>query len=506
MDILRHATTAGAIALALVAVMQIRHGGAARRWGAAAFSAFALVCIASMFDPSGLSGWAGKAQVCLLLAFPYCLMRFAASLHAVPARFVRPATLATVAILVATIGLPPVIAEGELREGWPALYGVVTVVFWSTLSLMTIGGLWREGSRQPTLARRRVRLMSAGTLGMTAFIVLAVLGLADGTALSGALILLIVSLAAFALGFAPPALARVLWRQREQQSLGQATETLVGATTVAEVTDTLLPHVAGIVGGSGAALRDENGDEVASVGTLGDAADSRAVVIPLSPPFGSLVVSTSPLTPFFGRDEIALLRSLAAIADISLARCALTERELATQGALRDAMNEAERANAAKSDFLSRMSHELRTPLNVVLGFGQLLEMRESMDATDAASVQQILKAGHHLLSLINEILDLSRIESGRMTISPEPVDVAELTAEALELIDPLARERDVKLVAELGCCDVHVTADRQRLKQVLLNLLANAVKYNRHGGDVRVWGWRTDDCRLRLRSRSPSP
>jgi signal transduction histidine kinase/CheY-like chemotaxis protein len=218
------------------------------------------------------------------------------------------------------------------------------------------------------------------------------------------------------------------------------------------------------------------------------------------------MVATSSLTPFFGREELGLLRSLGAIADLSFTRCALTQRDEQTQAALREAMEQAERANMAKSDFLSRMSHELRTPLNVVLGFGQILEMRGELGTKDAAAVEQILKAGRHLLELINEVLDLSRIESGRMTISSEPVELADLAGEALDLIGPLALERSVQVNAELGCCHRHVTADRQRLKQVLLNLLSNAIKYNHDGGAVTVSCAEGAPGRLRLNVTDTGP
>jgi PAS domain S-box-containing protein len=148
---------------------------------------------------------------------------------------------------------------------------------------------------------------------------------------------------------------------------------------------------------------------------------------------------------------------------------------------------EAERANKAKNAFLSRMSHELRTPLNAVIGFGQLLQLDE-MSPGQSEAVEQILKAGRHLLDLINEVLDISLIESGAMSLSLEPVRVAEVLAEALSLIGPLADEMQVHLTAcPATRADVHVLADQQRLKQVLINLLSNAVKYNRHGGKVSV-------------------
>lgn len=164
----------------------------------------------------------------------------------------------------------------------------------------------------------------------------------------------------------------------------------------------------------------------------------------------------------------------------------MTERAR-IEKALREAKEEADRANRAKSEFLSRMSHELRTPLNAILGFGQLLE-KQSPTETHRTRVRHIIVAGRHLLDLINEILDISRIEAGRLQLSLEPVCVADAIREAVELMRPLATERETKLSAPARPDeDIYVMADRQRFKQVLLNLLTNAVKYTPNEGEVTI-------------------
>ncbi len=155
--------------------------------------------------------------------------------------------------------------------------------------------------------------------------------------------------------------------------------------------------------------------------------------------------------------------------------------------ALREAKEAADRANRAKSEFLSRMSHELRTPLNAILGFGQLLE-RRNPKPSQRPHLHHILTAGRHLLELINEVLDISRIESERMHLSLEPVNVSVALEEAVDLIQPLAAERSISLFTpSANETNFFVLADHQRLKQVLLNLLTNGVKYTLAGGAVMI-------------------
>ena len=154
---------------------------------------------------------------------------------------------------------------------------------------------------------------------------------------------------------------------------------------------------------------------------------------------------------------------------------------------LQQAKDAAEAASRAKSDFLSGMSHELRTPLNAILGFAQLLSLTLQADE-ERQRVRQIETAGWHLLDLINDVLDLSRIESGTMSTSAEPVELRELIGGAMTMLQPLAAERGVTLAAPTGVeHGAWVKADRKRLRQVLANLLSNAVKYNRRGGSVRI-------------------
>ena len=164
-----------------------------------------------------------------------------------------------------------------------------------------------------------------------------------------------------------------------------------------------------------------------------------------------------------------------------------------------EARENAETANRTKNEFLSRMSHELRTPLNAILGFSQILEDQE-LTALQQESVKYIIKGGRHLLNLINDILDISRIEAGRFDLSIESIALAEIISEACALVRPLATKHNIHLQQKLLlAANCHVTADRRQLKQVLINLLSNAIKYNQPEGQVVVYGELANDERIRI-------
>jgi signal transduction histidine kinase/ActR/RegA family two-component response regulator len=213
---------------------------------------------------------------------------------------------------------------------------------------------------------------------------------------------------------------------------------------------------------------------------------------------GKKTVVSYNATTFYDRDR-KLQGVFAAARDV-------TERkrfELALQETnveLESAKSAAEKANLAKSDFLSSMSHELRSPLNAILGFAQLLESTSPLPtASQMENIAQILQAGWHLLKLINEVLDLAVVESGKLSISPEPVSLAEVISECQAMMEPQAQQRGISMTFPQLDIRYYVNADRTRVKQVLINLLSNAIKYNRDQGTVEVKCAVTSPERIRI-------
>jgi PAS domain S-box-containing protein len=196
-------------------------------------------------------------------------------------------------------------------------------------------------------------------------------------------------------------------------------------------------------------------------------------------PLGVLIAFTR-MHRTFTQDDVNFLQSMANVLTIAIDRKRAEDR-------IRSAQAQAEAANRAKSEFLSRMSHELRTPLNAIIGFTQVLEI-DSPTASQSESLSHISKAGQHLLSLINEVLDIARIETGRLSLNVQVLELWPFMREALESIRGIAEKEQITVTVHESCqTQLNVMADPQRLRQVLLNLLTNAVKYNRPQGSVTV-------------------
>ena len=191
-------------------------------------------------------------------------------------------------------------------------------------------------------------------------------------------------------------------------------------------------------------------------------------------------------TTFYDRDRT--LQGVLAVARDVTERKRNEQALQETNIELESAKSAAEEANLAKSDFLSSMSHELRSPLNAILGFAQLMELASPLPTdSQKESIAQILQAGWHLLKLINEILDLSVIESGKVSLSTESVSLAEVMPECQAMMEPQAQQRGISVTFPRFDNPFFVSADRTRLKQIVINLLSNAIKYNKERGTVVV-------------------
>lgn len=164
------------------------------------------------------------------------------------------------------------------------------------------------------------------------------------------------------------------------------------------------------------------------------------------------------------------------------------EQRRKAENQFRIAKEHAEKASAAKSDFLSRMSHEFRTPMNAILGFGQLLELdSDKFSKNQQLNISEIMEAGNHLLELINDVLNLTEIEAGKLEISMGKVKLDDVIAQCTSLIEPLANKRQIKQIDNISGKNYILNADFTRLKQVFLNLLSNAVKYNKDNGSITL-------------------
>ena len=607
--------------LFLVALIQWRRRpGRSSLWLVATFGVLAAVVLAGLILPEDSSDpameWAGRALIAVLVLFPYFLYRFTTTLLR-PIPWVNvTGTVLTASIAIIAFLLPSFPDESAPQPRWVGIFIIALLTQWVFLSAVVAIRLWRAGKGQPTVARRRMRTMALGATGLALALVVAG-QFSGGEGIADVFFGLLVLSAAplMLIGFAPPRALRIMWRRREEAELREAGHSLMEAITTQEVARILLPHARILLGAEVARLENEDGEVVASLDTSGDATPGndagpertsqdgleRPVVrVPMRN--GQLVVHSSPLTPFFGDEELSELQELAALADLAIARNELldSQRTLAAivqssddaiisrtldgtitswnRGAekiygyeadeavgrsitmldphgyddaeimekilrgestdhyeterqtkegksihvsltispikeadgtisgvsvvARDvserrrldeeraaAHEEADRANHAKSEFLSRMSHELRTPLNSVLGFAQLMQM-EPMAPKQEEATREIMKAGTHLVELIDEVLDIARIEAGKLRLSLEPVDAVLVIEECISLLGPQAAQEGVSVAmdgpaAEIGSS--YVIADRQRLKQVLLNLLSNGIKYNREHGTVTV-------------------
>jgi signal transduction histidine kinase len=461
-------TALGAVAL----LLWRRRRDRTAMWAAGAFSILAAVELLSIVPNHAgnrLEGALARVEIVLLVLFPYVLFRFTGAFKRPGQRLASALVLLTVVLTVWAIALPSVPRAGRHWPAYFVAFVAVFVVHWVLLSTVSATRLWRAGAGQPTVSRRRMRFMATGAGALTVALVLAASAGSGSSGLAiGSQALATVSVFTFLVGFSPPLLLRIAWRQREQDRVQHAIQGLLAfAESQEEVASRVLEPTAAIVGARALAIRNAEGRVVASWNMPdGDPEDFEIVDVGFAG--GKLTAWTSPYAPFFGDDEQALLQTVGALIGLALDRVRLYQAE-------HDARLALERANEMKLDFIALAAHELRTPMTTIHGFMQTLHhLGHDLDDDQRRQVSDaLLQQTERMARLVEQLLDLSRLDAEAIEISPQPIalrpHLEEIVAAAAP--DPGQVEIDVpdKAIA---------TVDSNALDRIVSNLVTNAFRY----------------------------
>jgi signal transduction histidine kinase len=473
-------------ALGVVAIRQwrSRHDTAAG-WAAAAFGAIAFVVLAGRAVPQHphlfVEKALGRIDVAALVIFPYLLFRFARTFGRRYPRLDLYVGSVTVALVIWTFAMPHFPEPGERRTAQFDAYLVVFLIHFSVLLVFVAWRLWTAGGGLPSVARRRMRMLaSASTLLTLALLLVAVNSSGSSVSTVAGQIVATLSAIAFWLGLAPPPIVRMAWRRREQERTQQAIgELMTLATTQEEIAARVLRPTAEIVGARAVAVRNQEGEIVGSYGEPGDDADRVEVQVP----GGSVSVWTSPYAPYFGEDELALLRTLGALTGLALDRVRLFQAE-------RQARIGLKRANEVMSEFVSLAAHELRTPVTAIHGFvrtlnhlGERLAPEEREQLSEALEQQTLRMA-----RLVEQLLDLSRLDADVIEISPQSFNVRRRVEEIVEGA-AVGHEDQIEIAVP---DDLVAAADPTAFERIVGNLVTNAFRYG--SPPVIVSAERTED------------
>ena len=450
-----------------------------------------------------LVGFAGSA---------YALLLYRHSVIPLPRRW----HVAAVVSLAAASGF--LLAAQALAASKTVVFAavIVLVVAWSACVGEPIVRFWRVSRTLPAVQAWRLRSLSLGFGGFVAILLFAV---AVGSLARQPIVQVVFELVVLAIvpllyaSFSPPSWLRRQWRAEEEEGLRTFMEELLVGDDRDKLATRALELAMRLVGGGSAVLFDATGKATSTRGL--NAADVRelsghvaalpsgvsrvevagvnsaVMTLPISGMSGTakLVVAAGPFTPGFGSDEMTRTQQL-----MSSFVTALDRRHLIAQ---LEASNEALReANKHKSVFLANMSHELRTPLNAIIGFSELLsDAKEDQfdEATHRRFLNQILTSGKHLLGLINDILDLSKVEAGQMELRLAEVSVPEVVDQVTRTVEPLVGKKNITLTADVAGGG-EILADAGKVKQMLLNLVSNAIKFTPEGGTVTIAARRHKD------------
>jgi signal transduction histidine kinase/DNA-binding response OmpR family regulator len=393
---------------------------------------------------------------------------------------------------------------------------IVLILAWCACVGEPIVRFWLASNRLPAVQRWRLRSLSLGFGGLVAILLFAIAASSISTQPVVQVVIELVALAIVPLlyaSFAPPAWLRRQWRSEEEEALRAFMEELLVGDDRDALAKRALELAMRLVGGGSGVLFDAAGRpsvtrglSTAEVTELGGvvaalppgvsrvalgSGESAVLVLPVTGLSGAskLVVLAGPFTPGFGTDEVTRTQQL-----MSAFVTALDRRHLITQ--LEQSNAALREANKHKSVFLANMSHELRTPLNAIIGFSELLsDARDGQfdEATRKRFLNQILTSGKHLLGLINDILDLSKVEAGQMELRLATVSVAEVVDQVTRTVEPLVTKKNITLAADTAGAG-EILADGGKLKQMLLNLISNAIKFTPEGGTVTMATHRVGD------------
>jgi signal transduction histidine kinase len=471
-----------------------RRRDAASMWAAATFGSLGLIVLLGLIPnhPGNIPERAvGRIAIALLVLFPYLLFRFTTAFRPAGNRFANALFSLTAILVLWAFALPRLPQPGEPRPTFLIVYTVAFMIHWSVLSIVSAHRLWRAGTAQPTVARRRMHLLALASAGLVVALLLAIFTSDRDSAVSLASgVLGFLSAAAFLLGFAPPALIRLWWRAPETARLQAAITSLFSfAQSQEEVASRVLEPAAAIVGARAIAIRNAEGKIVAAWNVPGDAWTSLergreapqlwpdAEIVDLEVPGGSLVVWTSPYAPFFGAEELALLRTLGALTGLALDHVNLFQAEHQARVAL-------ERANEVKSNFVALAAHELRTPMTTIHGFVTTLHhLSDRLDEEQRVQVRDaLLQQTERMAALIEQLLDLSRLDAEAIDIAPEPIRVRDQIEEIVVAV--AADPRAVEIVIDN---DTIAVADRNALERIVSNLVTNAFRYGTPPVTVRA-------------------
>jgi len=466
--------------VALVALRQWRLGrGRAGLWAALTFGVLAFVVdVAPLLDETPdrpLETVAQRVLIAALVLFPYLLFRFSTAFEPPSRRVELGLGLMTVTVVVWTFLVPEIPAQGEPRTTGFVVYLIAFLVNWSVLSAVVARRLLRAAGSAPTVARRRLYLLAFASGVITLALLLAGAGGDDNSALDAAAAVLAgLSALAFLLGLAPPPLLRLAWRRPEQARLQQAIATLMAATSEEQVAEQVAEPMAAIVGARAVAMVAPDGGVIGAYGASdemlehGDPAVDEDIVA-LEAPFGGLLVWTSPYAPYFGGEELRLLEVLGALTGLAIDRTRLYAQEREARVAL-------ERADELKSNFIALAAHELRAPVTSVNGVIQTLHDRGDMLSEDQRALlgQMLREQGRRLGLLVEQLLDLSRLDADAIEIEPEPVAVRERVE---ELIRSTAGQRATEVRVDVPA-DLEATVDPAAFDRIVTNLVANALRY----------------------------